>query len=183
MKIGARFKILALAVIFFGPLATAWLWYGAFPERTPGGRTHHGVLNDPAVSLPPDGLTPAGGIAELPVFSERWTLLHVPPDGCGDACRDALATTRQVRALLHRRATRVQRALVTAGPAPALNDHPDLAIYRGGDALREALGEHAPGTVFLADPLGNWVLTYPAPVDADGLFEDLKHLLKLSQIG
>lgn len=183
MKISARFKILAVAVIFLGPLATAWLWYGAFPEQAPGGRTHHGQLNDPALPLPSDDLAPAGGIAELPVFGERWTLLHVPPDDCGDACRDALAATRQVRALLHRRATRVQRVLVTAGPAPVLEDHPDLAVYRGGDALRALLDGYAPGTVFLVDPLGNWVLTYPAPVDADGLFKDIKHLLKLSHIG
>lgn len=183
MKISARFKILAVAVIFVGPLAAAWLWYGAFPERAPGGRTHHGQLNDPAVPLPAEGLVPAGGIAELPVFDDRWSLLHVAPGNCGDACHNALVTTRQVRALLHRRAARVQRVLVTAGPAPALNGHPDLAVYRGGDALRAALGAHAPGTVFLADPLGNWVLTYPAPVDADGLFKDIKHLLKLSHIG
>lgn len=183
MKMSARFKILALAVIFFGPLATAWLWYGVFPERAPEGRTHHGQLNDPAVPLPPEGLEPAGGIAELPVFDERWTFLQVAPGNCGQACREGLATTRQVRALLHRRAARVQRVLVTAGPPADLGDHPDLAVYRGGAPLREALGEHAPGTVFLIDPLGNWVLTYPAPADAEGLFEDVKHLLKLSRIG
>lgn len=186
-KAESRLKIVAVAALFFGPLAAAWLIYGVFPERAPAGRTHHGVLNDPARPLPEAGLEPAGGAA-LPVFGKRWTFLQVAPNDCGEACRKGLATTRQVRALLHRRAVRVQRVLVTAGPPPAdLGDHPDLAIYRGGLALRRALGEYEgqyePGTVYLVDPLGNWVLTYPAPVDAGGLFEDTKHLLKLSHIG
>lgn len=179
-----KLKVLAVAALFFGPLAAAWLLYGVFPERAPGGRTHGGVLNEPAVPLPEEGLEPAGGTADLPVFDERWTFLQVAPDGCDDACRQGLATTRQVRALLHRRAPRVQRVLVTAGPPPAdLGDHPDLARYRGGAALRETLGEHEAGTVYVVDPLGNWVLTYPAPADADALFGDIKHLLKLSHIG
>ncbi|MES1942732.1 hypothetical protein PC39_01355 [Salinisphaera sp. PC39] len=181
----ARLKILAVALLFIGPLAAAWLLYTAFPGQAPGGRTHHGELNEPAVPLSGKGLEPAAGTAELPAFAEQWTFLQVTGERCGDACQDGLATTRQVRALLHRRSTRVQRVLVLAdgGTVPPIEDHPDLAVYRGGRALRETLGDQAPGTVFVVDPLGNWVLTYPAPVDADGLFKDIKHLLKLSHIG
>jgi len=181
----ARLKILAVAFMFIGPLAAAWLLYSAFPGQVPGGRTHHGELNEPAVPLSDEGLEPAAGTAELPVFAEQWTFLQVAGGRCGDACQDGLATTRQVRALLHRRATRVQRVLVLAadGTVPPVEEHPDLGVYRGVGTLRDTLGEHAPGTVFVVDPLGNWVLTYPAPVDADGLFKDIKHLLKLSHIG
>lgn len=178
-----RLKILAVAVLFIGPLALAWLVYGVFPSQTPEGRTHGGVLNDPAKPLPEEGLEPVAGTADLPVFDERWTLLQVAPGKCREACREGLATTRQVRALLHRRSTRVQRVLVTAGPPGDLGDHPDLAVYRGGAEMRSTLGEHAPGTVYIVDPLGNWVLTYPGPADADALFKDIKHLLKLSHIG
>lgn len=183
-KTKIRFKMLVLAALFLGPLVAAWLMYGVFPDRAPAGRTHGGVLNEPVRPLPEEGLEPAGGSAGLPVFAERWTFLQVAPDGCGEACREGLATTRQVRALLHRRAARVRRVLVTADLPPELAEsHPDLAVYRGGVALREVLGEYKPGTVHIVDPLGNWVLTYPAPADAGALFEDIKHLLKLSHIG
>lgn len=184
MKISARFKILAVAVIFLGPLTAAWLmYYGVFPVQAPAGRTHHGILNEPARPLPEAGLEPAVGDAGLPVFDGRWSLLQVAPHGCGEACREGLETTRQVRALLHRRAGRVRRVLVTPDPSSVPAEQPDLAVYRGGLALRKELGEHRAGTVHLVDPLGNWVLTYPAPVDVEGLFEDIKHLLKLSHIG
>lgn len=182
-KVKARLKVLAVAVLFFGPLAAAWLAYMAFPGWLPAAQTQHGELNDPARPLPQAGLEPAGGTAALPAFEEHWTFLQVAPDGCREACRDALMTTRQVRALLHRRAARVQRVLVTSGSAVDLGDHPDLAVYRGGAALREVLGDYPAGTVYVVDPLGNWVLTYPAPVDIEGLFKDIKHLLKLSHIG
>jgi hypothetical protein len=179
----SKLKILTVAALFLAPLATAWLVYGVFPNQAPAGRTHHGLLNDPARPLPEAGLEPAGGTVDLPVFDRRWTFLQVAEDNCAQACREGLATTRQVRALLHRRAARVQRVLVTDGPPPAPDAHPDLAVYRGGLALRETLGEHKAGTVYMVDPLGNWVLTYPAPAGADALFEDIKHLLKLSHIG
>lgn len=181
----ARLKILAVALLFIGPLAAAWLLYTAFPGQAPGGRTHHGELNEPAIPLSGEGLEPAAGTAELPVFAEQWTFLQVAGERCGAACREGLATTRRVRALLHRRAARVQRVLVLAdgGTVPPVAEHPDLGVYRGGGPLRDTLGKHASGTVFVVDPLGNWVLTYPAPVDADGLFKDIKHLLKLSHIG
>lgn len=178
----ARLKLVAVGLLFLGPLIAAWLIYIAFPGQAPSGRTHHGELNDPARPLSDMGLSPLAGPTQAPVFDERWTVLQVAGKGCPEACRESLDLTRQVRALLHRRATRVQRVLV-ADRQPALEQHPDLAVYRGDGTLRRRLAEYPQGSVFLIDPLGNWVLTYPAPVDAEGLFKDIKHLLKLSNIG
>jgi hypothetical protein len=39
------------------------------------------------------------------------------------------------------------------------------------------------GRVYLVDPFGNLVMSYAADAPARGLLEDLKRLLKLSQIG
>lgn len=39
------------------------------------------------------------------------------------------------------------------------------------------------GTVYLIDPHANWVLYYPPQQNGEGLFQDTKHLLKLSYIG
>lgn len=189
---GVRLKLALLALIFFGPLALAWALYYGFPGVVSGERTNAGELLDPARPLPEVSLTALAGASEADaIFREQWTLLTVAPDGCGAACRERLDDTRQVRALLHRRSTRVQRVLVTGDPDDAAlteNGHPDLKVLRGGGKLAAFFaegGERAaePGAIQLIDPLGNWVLFYPAGVSADAVFKDLKHLLKLSHIG
>jgi hypothetical protein len=45
------------------------------------------------------------------------------------------------------------------------------------------LGEFAEGDVFIADPLGNVVLRFPAGAAMKDMHEDLALLLKASQIG
>jgi hypothetical protein len=39
------------------------------------------------------------------------------------------------------------------------------------------------GRIWIADPLGNLVLSYPRDTDPRGMIADLKKLLKLSHIG
>ena len=185
----ARLKLLGVFLIFLGPLALAYVLYYGLSYGGPG--NNEGELVQPAVRLPEVELSDAAG-ERLPsgqLFEQKWTILQVAPTGCEAACIQSLEETRQIRALLHRRAARVQRVLLTPAQQPPLrlDDHPDLQIYRGElSALRQTLaGENAtaPGTVYLIDPLGNWMLYYPPGGDGEGLFKDIKHLLKLSHIG
>lgn len=185
----ARLKLLGVFLIFVGPLALAYVLYYGLSYGAPG--NNEGELVQPAVRLPEIELTSAAGEA-LPsgqLFERKWTFLQVAPTGCEAACIESLEETRQIRALLHRRATRVQRVLLTPAkePAPQLAAQPDLQIYRGElNALRKTLaskGAMTAGTVYLIDPLGNWMLYYPPAGDGEGLFKDIKRLLKLSHIG
>ncbi|MEQ8798416.1 MAG: hypothetical protein RJQ08_06045 [Salinisphaeraceae bacterium] len=190
----SRLKLLVLVGLFFGPLALAALMYYAVPRWMPTGGGSKGVLVQPVQALPDAAFQgESGAVAGRELFDELWTVLTVAPQGCGDTCQTVLADTRQVRTLLHRRATRVQRVLVTGDAADAsLPDkgHPDLVVVTGGDRLQAFLNERASapaasGVIYLIDPLGNWVLYYPRDMDspADALFKDIKHLLKLSHIG
>lgn len=188
----AGLKIGLLVLICFGPLALAMVWYYAFPEMAPGAETNRGRLLQPAQPLPELTLkTPAGQEIGLELFRGQWTLLTLAPRGCGERCRARLENTRKVRALMGRRAPRVQRVLISGDATDAgliRAGHPDLKLALGGkrllDQFRKA-GPQAvgPGVVYLIDPHGNWVLYYPAGQPADAMFEDVKHLLKLSHIG
>ncbi len=184
----ARLKLLGVAMVFIGPLALAYLLYYGLSFGAAG--TNGGELIDPAMQVPNVTLTDAAG-EQLPsgqLFERKWTILQVAPGGCGDACIESLKETRQIRALLHRRATRVQRVLLTdERPLPAMPEQPDLSLYSAPvapfNAMFESQGATTPGTVYLVDPLGNWMLYYPPGGDGSALFKDVKHLLKLSHIG
>lgn len=183
----ARRKLLLLVLIFAAPVILAYAVYYLFPAAA-GDRANLGELLVPARPLPPLDL---GGKDGQPLFSKQWTLLIVAPAGCAEACQDRLRATGKVRRMLHDDISRVQRVLITGdsqGRRLGANKGSDLLVRVGGERLSvffrkagpEAVG---PGVIYLVDPLGNWVLYYPASLDATALFKDLKRLLKLSQIG
>lgn len=188
-KRAGRLKLALVVVLFTAPLVLASLLYFALPAPSaPGERTNAGELLEPVRPLPGLALKDNDG---QPLFEDQWTLLTVAPQGCGETCRSRLADTRQVRAMMHRRSPRVQRVLVSGNERDKRlidNEHPDLLVRQGGRTLAEFFSQAGPeavgpGVIYLMDPLGNWVLYYPAGRDAEAVFSDLKHLLKLSQIG
>ena len=186
----ARLKLLGVFMVFVLPLAAAYLLYYGLSYGG-GDTTNGGELVTPAEPLPrmtwydaQDAPVPGGKI-----FERKWTILQVAPAGCADACRQSLDETRQIRALLHRRAARVQRVLLVGAQqtVPTFEQQVDLAVYRTDTtALTALFGKHeatGDGVVYVVDPLGNWMLFYPPDGDGEALFKDLKHLLKLSHIG
>ncbi|MCY4156437.1 MAG: SCO family protein [Gammaproteobacteria bacterium] len=191
MKINPKqAQIAAIAALFAAPVAVAWLM---FAGQSGGGYIAgaHGVLADPPVPLGNMEL-PAGGDAGTEArLAGRWSLLYLHQGACGQACEGALARMRQVRLALGKDAGRLQRVFVPLDPGNdnrgLMRDFPGMAIVPDGAPGRAAvlrnIGQRQPGEVLLVDPLGNLVLSYPPEANADGLFRDAKHLLKLSKIG
>lgn len=192
-----RLKLLAIVALFFGPLVVAALWYGLFPQYAPDSRSNHGHLLDPARPLPavdlPGYQRPA---IDGDYFHGKWTLLYVGDGNCEDLCQRRLYYTRQIRTATGRHRHRVQRLYLIAErnavPSRLLREaHPQLAIgFLPEDAkpLRRTLtanGKEPVGAdrVFIIDPLGNVVMYYEPDAAADGMLDDLKHLLRLSRVG
>lgn len=177
-----------LAVVFFGPFfaAVALYFYGGDRFR-PAGSTAHGILIAEPRSLPAGAGTLAGNPTAR--FDGKWSIIYVHRGSCGTDCTDSLYRTRQVRRALGKENTRVQRFWVAAGSDPGLlsREHPDLVVVGDGDpALAKvlaSLGEFQDGDVFLADPLGNVMMRFPAGSSMNDMHKDLTLLLKASQIG
>jgi hypothetical protein len=180
--------LLLLSLIFLAPLGLAfWLYYGS--HWRPALRTNHGVLIEPAISLPALPLGGASGNA----LAGKWSLVVVGAgaSGCDDSCRVALVYARQTWLSLGKLTPRIQRVLLAGDDCCDRNylrdEHPGLALAQLPDpAVAKVLAafplplEH---TVFIVDPLGNLMMRYDVRQDPKGLREDLKNLLELSHIG
>ena len=105
-------------------------------------------------------------------------------------CQQLVYLARQIQIGLGRDASRASHALATAQPLdreygvklqreyPQLQRYPlNLPAY-----TREARGNGAP-QLWIIDPHGNLVLRYDAQVKGKDLLNDLRLLLKLSNIG
>jgi len=193
-----RRQLLALAALFFVPLAVAfWMYYGPTGWR-PSGDASKGDLIDPARPLPELALPTAVGPPTDPGFLRgKWTMLYVGDGLCDDRCREALYLTRQSRVALNKDMDRVQRVfLVTdrcCDRAFLAKEHPDLVVARVEDTAAAALLQPFPaydgvpvgaaGRIYLVDPLGNLFMSYSAGAPDKALLTDLKKLLRLSHIG
>lgn len=194
-----RRQLLILAAIFFVPLALAfWLYYGA-GGWAPQGGTNQGDLFNPAVPLPAVALTRQDGTRTAPQFLQgKWTIAYLGDGACDERCRKALYLSRQSRIALNKDMDRVQRVFLATGTccdqAFLAAEHPDLAVVAlGADADSRALLATFPaldgrpveqaGRLYVIDPLGNLVLSYPATAPDKALLTDLRKLLRLSHIG
>jgi len=107
---------------------------------------------------------------------------------CEQQCAQHVDRLRQVQLALNRDQDRVQRLLLHTTVLPQLVD-PEL-ISRPlddtvGQGVAAALGPDslAGGRVFVADPQGSVILSYPADVEQKELLRDLKRLLSASGKG
>jgi hypothetical protein len=182
-----------LALLFLAPVAISfYLYYGGWRAT---GDVSHGDLITPARPLPHVSLSGPGGASPAPLFDGKWSLIYAGEGRCDAECRHALYVTRQVRLALNQNMERVQRVFLYRGECceePYFSvEQPGLIARDLGSAegheldtvLESATAADGKARIWIADPLGNLVLSYPADTDPRGMIADLKKLLKLSHIG
>lgn len=194
----ARLLLVLLGALFLGGIiissvliATGWR-----PSHT----KNYGELAQPAKPLASVQLTTLDGkrVAFDQLFG-KWTLVYFGSAECPKACTDNLWKMRQIAAAQGREAGRVQRAFVVTDPKAidllryTLQDYPGMEVFVGPSAAVQDLAKQfalPAGTpldglnrVYIVDPLGNFMMSYPADADPRGMNKDLQLLLRASQIG
>jgi hypothetical protein len=189
-----RLVLGVLAALFFAPVAVAfYLYYGGWHAS---GDVSHGDLVTPARPLPEVSLGGPDGVPTADLFKGKWSLIYTADGGCDADCRHALYVMRQVRLSLNQNMDRVQRVFLYRGECceePYFSTEQRGLITRDLDSaagveLMAALEASAPAQdararVWIADPLGNLVMSYAPDADPKGMIADLKKLLRLSHIG
>jgi cytochrome oxidase Cu insertion factor (SCO1/SenC/PrrC family) len=182
-----RATLIILALLFFGPMAIAWTWFFWFQDVRPG-TINKGDLVQPPVVIGDVRLPERGKDTMAAPFAGDWSVVVLAPVACGEACERALYVTRQVWIRLNRDSDRVQRILL-AGPGveyPA-HEHRDLRAF---DATDSALARFdspdsdelaGANRIYLVDPYGNLMMSYPLDFTPEMLNSDLKRLLKISE--
>jgi hypothetical protein len=182
-----RLQALLLAVVFLGPLAIAfWMYYGE-PSLAPEGRTNHGALLEPIVNV-------ADRVPEstlFPAAERRWLLIYRNTGECGEECLRSLYTIRQLRLMLGREMSRLDRVFLHGSDAPdtlsARQEYEGLiAVHEPGVGDLLAAKTPAglePGGYYLVDPNGNLVMYFDPGLEPGDIVDDIKKLLRLSRIG
>lgn len=187
MQLTPRIKLLLLFGVFALPIVAAYLAY--FGWR-PSGHTNYGELLKTAPLQHINGKNLAGLPLSLEVLRGKWVMLHVGPAKCEADCVQQLYLMRQIRIAQGKEQSRIARLWVVTGEgepdAKLLLDYPNMYIWHPNDPefLRQFPADQDPvAHIYLVDPLGNLMLSFPAQPNAKGIMKDLRLLLNASQIG
>jgi hypothetical protein len=176
-----RLQLLLILAVVIGPMLVASaMYYGRF--WIPEARNYHGVLIGTGQNL--------GELGVHGVEDSRWQLVVTAPGECDKTCKELVYLARQINIGLNRDATRATHSLATVQPlsgdyqALLQREYPQLGLYSlQKDEYDKAATDVKAPQLWIVDPMGNLVLRYGAESKGKAILEDLRHLLKISQIG
>ena len=170
-----RWQMLLVLLICAAPVVASYLAYYVVRPHT---LSVFGTLIDPQRPLPDlVGVAPDGEKSNLRALKGQWLLVTVSGGACDATCQQYLYMQRQLRESLGKEKDRVDRVWLVnddVAIAPAL-----LPALKGAVVLRvpaaelaawlapqqgHGLAEH----LYLVDPMGNWMMRFPAGLDLQG---------------
>lgn len=183
-----------LVLVFILPFTLAILLH--LFDLKPSGKSYGNLIQPPkSLQLPElkDTLSKQFKPAQ---WKKIWTIVTVDTTGCNAPCVARIHMLKQVHTSLNKEIDRVQRILLVPADikAEVFSDlqkkYPDLIILVGADAeMVKFSAEFTTGkdstesSIFLVDPLGNLMMSYPEKFDPKGMRSDLTRLLKNSWAG
>ncbi len=189
-----RLKMLAVLAVCASPVVASYLTYYVI---RPEGRRNYGELIEPQRPLPVFGAsTPDGRPVPLQSLRGQWLLVSVAGGDCDAACEKHLYLQRQLREGLGKDKDRMDWIWLVSDDAPvresllpAVAAATVLRVDRQqlGQWLAPAQGRQLSEHLYVVDPLGNWMMRFPAaaqtqldPAAAKNIKRDLERLLRAS---
>jgi len=185
-----RWKMVFVLLCCAAPVVASYFtYYVVRPES----RSVYGELIDPQRELPKFIATDRNGApVDLATLKGQWLLVAVADAACDALCEQQLYLQRQLRESLGREKDRMDRVWLVSDAAPVperLNNglHGATVLRVPADELARwlvpvsghTLAEH----LYVVDPMGHWMMRFPARMDAAGASRakrDLDRLLRAS---
>lgn len=185
-----RWQMLGLLLVCAAPvIASYFTYYVVRPES----RRNFGELIEPQRPMPALAASaPDGSARALTDLQGQWLLLSASGGACDAQCRSNLYLQRQLRETMGREKDRVDWVWLITDDAPLPGDiAPALAqatvLRVDGDQLARWLapadGHGLDEHVYVVDPMGHWMMRFPARLDREGAAQakrDLDRLLRAS---
>jgi hypothetical protein len=185
-----RWKMLLVMLVCAAPVVASYFTY--YVVR-PEGRRNYGELIDPQRPMPSvTGTDLSGKPVALPSLQGQWLLVSVAGGGCDAQCERHLYLQRQLRESLGKDKERLDWVWLVADDVPvrdalkpALQQATVLRI-RGEQLaqwLAPARGQQLSDHLYVVDPMGHWMMRFPASDDmasAAKVRKDLERLMRAS---
>jgi len=185
-----RMKMLLVMLICAAPVVASYFTYYVI---RPDARRSYGDLIEPQRPLPvASASTLEGKAVQLSSLKGQWLLVSVAGGACDAECEKHLYLQRQLRESLGKDKDRIDWVWLVADDVPvrdALRPALSQATVLRVDPKRlsawlapsqgHALADH----LYVVDPMGNWMMRFPAGLDLAGAAKakrDIERLLRAS---
>jgi hypothetical protein len=182
-----RVKMFMLLAVCIAPVAASYFSYYVW---RPEGLRNYGELIQPQRAMPSVLVqTPTTQSINLHALKGQWLLVSVAGGECDAQCEQHLYVQRQIREALGKEKTRLDWVWVVDDAQIVRSDLAtglqSAQVVRMGRATLQAWLQASPGQrlrdhLYLLDPLGNWMMRFPAQADASKVKRDIERLLRAS---
>jgi hypothetical protein len=177
-----------MAAVFLACAAPVIASYFTYYVIRPEGRRNYGELMEPQHPMPKlAAVGPDGQTGELSQVQGNWLLVSVAGAACDTACEKHLYLQRQLREALGKEKDRLDWVWLVSDTAPlrpellpALQDAKVLRLPEAQLAqwLQPAAGQALQDHLYVVDPLGNWMMRFPAEFEPAKAKRDIDRLLR-----
>jgi hypothetical protein len=182
-----RINMLLLLAVCIAPVAASYFSYYVW---RPSSMRNYGELIQPPRALPQvTALTAEGTSKALPSLQGQWLLMSVGSGLCPKTCEAHLYLQRQLRETLGKEKDRLDwvwliddEAPLSTALQPALQSAQVLRV-KAADLhawLQAAKGQALADHLYLVDPMGNWMMRFPADADTSKIKRDIERLMRAS---
>lgn len=191
-------KWLAAAILLLPILIILAATLAYYAGYRPGSSTNEGELVTPPYAVEQLNWRYGSKVLDTYALEGHWSLVLWGCDTVStQACAQAINEIRSLHIRLHRDTSRVRRYLLVSDDyseellLQLVGEDAAIRLFKGqGEQLRNLLAERvavplAPQGVYcvILDPNGNLMMIHHQGQFGDALYDDLRKLLRLSQIG
>ena len=186
-----RVQLILILLVFIAPIAGAFLY-------KPAKFNNYGDIYTPVRPVPNLVMTHDDSTVELDSFRRQWVFLVTASGVCEKFCEDNILKMRQLRFMQNDDMTRIRTVFMHSSlPAEIATDlaakYSPIEAYSVEEKvfnewikvldLPDAPADAKLDRLYIIDPTGNLMMSYPATADPSIIKKDIKRLLKTSQIG
>ncbi len=184
-----RWRVLLILLVCAAPVLASYFMHYVVTPTT--GSAAYGELIQPSVGLPDVPVIDLDGRSHaLRDLRHQWLLVVVGPGDCAGDCERRLFLQRQLREMLGRERARLDKlwlvsdqAAVAAPLRAVLESTSGMLVRRLPREAVQAWLRAAPGQlledqIYLIDPMGEWMMRWPATAEPMRIKRDLDRLLR-----
>jgi len=189
--------IAAIIIVFTGPLILSWFIFNHTDFLEARGTSNYGQIITPPILLEDFSLVDPTNLERKNTLYGKWSMIFVA-ESCDEICMENVYRMRQIHMGIGKHSLRVQKVLFLtnqhpgelsklfinyAGQQVINTDSVDLDTLLDKFRSEKVINPTKAGHIYISDPLGNLMMSYPSGINPKGILKDLKKLLRASRIG